>query len=66
MDLKFDTDAKDNATNQQRDNYMISQSPRSLNDKVTLFFKHRSMILSVALSINFKVIWSSIVVFEME
>ena len=47
MDMKFDTDVKGNATNQQKNNYMISQSLRILNKKVTLFFGHRSIHSSI-------------------
>ena len=43
MDTKFVTDVKDNATNEQKNNYMISQSLRSLNEEVTLFFGHKSI-----------------------
>ena len=37
MDMKFDTDVKDNATIQQENNYMISQSPQGVNEKVFIF-----------------------------
>ena len=42
--MKFDPDGKDNATNQQKNNYMISQFPRSSNEKVTFFIAYRSTV----------------------
>ena len=44
--IKYDTDVKDNATNQQKNNYMISQSPQRLNEKVQIWGSIKQLILN--------------------